>query len=109
MGDVVVSSGRVRIPLRAVPKVPLPRNSPSSNCSGEIVDDGLWVNATVAPNSDDDDGGKSVDTGGRNADANGRRRTSSTSTGFGHRRDGTMFFAFFDWTVTLVSHALRKN
>ena len=51
------------------------------------------MNATVVPNSDDDDGGESVDTGGTKADTNGRRRTSGSGTSIGHRRDGTMFFA----------------
>ena len=105
MGDVVASSGGVRIPLRTVPKVPLPRNSPNSTCFGGIVDDGLCVNTTVVPNSDDDDGGESGGTGGRNADTNdGRRRTSS----IGHRRDGTMFSCFF-YCHFGVTCALRKK
>ena len=111
--DVVVSSGRVKIPLRTVPKVPLPRNSPNSNCDGGIVDDNLCVNATVVPNNDDSDGGEPDATGGAKADTKGRRRTSSTisTSSIGHRRDGTMFFTFSDWTVTYfgVTSVLRKN
>mmetsp|Transcript_6112 Transcript_6112/g.17104 ORF Transcript_6112/g.17104 Transcript_6112/m.17104 type:complete len:155 (+) Transcript_6112:1280-1744(+) len=122
MGVCSVSSSahaspvRVSSPLRTMPKVPLPRNSPNSNWDGWIVDDAGGLNAVVPANSgadkDADVGGELFGPDGTKPHAHGRRRTSRRSS-IGHRggrggncNDTTPSFCF-DWTVIVVLNIVR--